>query len=381
MDYEILIIGAGVVGLACAEAISSSYVHNNQKVNILLIDRHDSFGQDTSSRNSEVIHAGIYYPPNSLKAELCTKGNLSIREWCDRYNIDYRLVGKYIIAVDESELDNLQRIYSNGVLSGAKDLKIMEGAKINGKEPNLNVIRGIYSPNTGIFDSHRFMESLEYMASKNGADIVYRQRIKAIDYNGSFYECIIEDKKGNISKISTEKIINAAGLHSDKVAEMVGIDIEKNEYKLSYCKGNYFRIKSNKSNLVNSLIYPVPPARLTSLGIHITNELNGSLRLGPDVEYMEENLEEYNIDLSLDVKFHSAVSRYLNNLEVSDLYPDYCGIRPKLQKKGGEFKDFIIKDETDNGYKGFINLIGIDSPGLTSSLEIGKYVKDIIRRL
>lgn len=381
MDYEILIIGAGVIGLACAEAISSHFVKNNQKVNILMIDRHNSFGQDTSSRNSEVIHAGIYYPPKSLKAELCTKGNESIRKWCDKYKIDYRLVGKYIIATVESELHNLDHIYKNGVLSGAKDLEILEGAKIKEKEPNLNVIRGIYSPNTGILDSHRLMESLEYEASKNGVDIVYRQKVKSLEYKGSFYECIVEDIEGTKSKISVEKIINTAGLQSDKVAEMVGIDIEKYDYKLSYCKGNYFRIKSNKSNLVNSLIYPVPPARLTSLGIHITNELNGSLRLGPDVEYMEENIEEYDINIDLDIKFHSAVSRYLNNLEVSDLYPDYCGIRPKLQKKGGEFKDFIISEESDKGYNGFINLIGIDSPGLTSSLEIGKYVTGIISKL
>lgn len=371
MEYQIIIIGAGVVGLAIAAEISKEHS------NILLIEKWGHFGEEISSRNSEVIHAGIYYPKNSLKAKLCVEGNQSIYNYCAKFNIPFNNCGKLIVCPNNSNLEDLEKIYNNANELGARDLKILSKKDTLNLEKNLNAEGSILSPSTGIIDSHSLMQSLEAEAINNGVDIIYEHEVTQIN-KSSNWEIFIKDREENEYKIISELIINSAGLSSDKIAEMCGLDIKKLGYELHYAKGHYFKLSPSKNNIVNKLIYPIPNKNTTGLGIHVTLDLGGGVKLGPDVKYLKEKTIDYSFDERLKEEFYTSVSSYLNGIEISDLYPDYTGIRPKIQMEGESQKDFVIKRESENGEPDLINLIGIESPGLTCCLEIGKYVRKLI---
>ncbi len=365
-DFELVIIGAGVIGLACA-AIGSKNVKST-----LVIERHESFGFETSSRNSEVIHAGIYYPKNSLKSILCVKGNESIYEWCKAHKVPHRKTGKYIISTDAEEEILLEKIFSQGQENGARELSLVSKEELRKSEPNINATMAIYSPTSGIIDTHELMRSLQLIAAANETEFAWRHSIMGIEKLSNGYELIIEDPTNNRISITAAKVINAAGLESDTIANILGIDVDKQGYRLKYNKGSYFRIASIKKNLVNHLIYPVPPVDLNYLGIHLTIDLNGEIKIGPDSEQLDGREQDYKVDESLKDKFFNAVSRYLIGLELDDIHPDMSGIRPSLYGGDSEFKDFIIKEESEKGFENWINLIGIDSPGLTCCLEIAQ---------
>lgn len=371
MDYDIVIIGAGAVGLACAAMLSEKY-------SVLVIERHESFGQETSSRNSEVIHAGIYYPTGSLKANLCVPGNKSIYDWCARYNVPHNRIGKYIIAVTQDEEEKLEKLYQQAIANGVDGIHHVSMSDFKIIEPNVKATTALWSPSTGIMDTHSLMQSYEFVALNNGCDFAWKHELKGISKIDGGYSLSIIDPDGGEALIQSPIVINAAGLDCDTVAEMAGIDIYKEHYDIQFCRGHYFRIAPGKKNLVNHLIYPVPPNDALSLGIHVTIELNGQLKLGPDTQYLTQRVQDYNVAPTLQDKFYKAASRYLNMLEYNDITPDQSGIRPKLQKAGEPFRDFIIKEESDKGLPGLINLIGIESPGLTCSLEIGKYVLGLL---
>lgn len=372
MDYEIVIIGGGVVGLAIAAKLSHS------AKSVLLVERHASFGNETSSRNSEVIHAGIYYPPNSLKAELCSIGNRAIYERCQKYGIPHKQTGKYIVAVTKSELEELEKIKLNANAIGAKEVDFAKIEILRKEEPNVIAEGALWSPMTGIVDSHAMMESFLAEAKENGVDIAWRHNFEGVSKINGGYEVTFSSEDGNEFSIQTEKVVNSAGLRSDMVAQEFGIDIDAANYRLNYVKGNYFRIKSSKKHLVNHLIYPVPAKNMPGLGIHVTLDLNGEIRLGPDVEYMDGKEQDYSIDENLASKFYEAAATYLKGIELDDVYPDYSGIRPKLQKKGEAVRDFVIAEESQKGLPGLVNLIGIESPGLTCSIPIADKVGKLL---
>lgn len=372
MDYEIVIIGGGVIGLAIAAKLSHS------SKSILLVERHASFGNETSSRNSEVIHAGIYYPPNSLKAELCSIGNRAIYDRCQKFRIPYKQTGKYIVAVTKDELEELEKIKLNANSIGAKEVDFAKIETLRKEEPNVIAEGALWSPMTGIVDSHVMMESFLAEAKENGVDIAWRHNFEgAVRIEGG-YEITFSTEDGVEFPIKAEKVVNSAGLRSDIVAREFGIDIDEAQYRLNYVKGNYFRIKSSKKHLVNHLIYPVPAKNMPGLGIHVTLDLNGEIRLGPDVEYMDDKEQDYSINENLASKFYDAASSYLKGLEPDDVYPDYSGIRPKLQKKGEAVRDFVISEESSKGFPGLVNLIGIESPGLTCSIPIAEKVAKML---
>lgn len=368
MDYEILIIGGGVVGLSCASRLSGAG-HR-----IVLAERHPAFGMETSSRNSEVIHAGIYYPTGSLKAKLCVPGNRHLYEWCESHRVPNRRIGKYIVAVNESETGELDRIFTQGKANGAEGLSRCPLSKLRNEEPYVRAVEALWSRDTGIIDSHLLMSSLEAEAIDHGCDFAWRHKVGRIDKISGGFDIEMFDPEGNIFSLKAEKIINAAGLDSDLVAEGAGIDIDEKSYRLHYCRGHYFRAASSKKHLASHLIYPTPGRNASGLGIHVTLDLNGELKLGPDTEYLDKREQDYSVPESLKTKFHQAVSAYLPGIGIDDISPDQSGIRPKLQPKGGGFRDFIIKDELENGLPGLINLIGIESPGLTCCLEIADLV-------
>ncbi|MDQ1265917.1 MAG: hypothetical protein QG635_1069 [Bacteroidota bacterium] len=372
MDYDAVIIGGGVVGLACAARLSE------RNLRLLLLERHPSFGRETSSRNSEVIHAGIYYPKDSLKAKLCVPGNRSLYKWCEQKNIPHKRIGKYIVAVNHSEKEELENIFQRAKNNGVENIIHASLNRIKSDEPNVKAVAGLWSPDTGIVDSHSLMASFAENARLNGCDFAWKHKVSGINPIGNGYELDILDPENSPCKITTQYIINSAGLDSDLIAEMAGIDIDLAGYRIHFCRGHYFRIVPSKKGLVKHLIYPAPNKKLSYLGIHLTLELSGELKLGPDVEYLPERIQDYRVPENLREQFYIAVSTYLTGLDIDDIYPDQSGIRPKLQTEGGDFRDFIIKEESEKGLPCFINLIGIESPGLTSCLEIARIVNDYL---
>lgn len=370
---DIAIIGAGVVGLAVAAEVSDG------KKSVFVLEKEADFGRHTSSRNSEVIHAGIYYRPQSLKANLCIEGNALVYEICEKNNIPYKKITKIIVAVSEGQISDLYRLYKNAKDSGAAGLEMVNKTQIAKMEPNVEAEAGIFSPNTGIFDTHSFMKYLIAKAQQAGVGFSYNSEAVGIKKESGGYEVTVSDSDKQSFSFSAGVVINSAGLFSDKVAQMAGIDIQSRGYELKYCKGQYFRVSGKSQKLVSRLVYPVPRPRGHSLGIHAGIDLAGNLRFGPDEQYLDEKVIDYDVDGASREEFFESVSKYLPKVKLDDFYPDAAGIRPKLQGPEDDFRDFVIKEENDCGLDGFINLIGIESPGLTAAPAIAKVVKGMLR--
>lgn len=371
MDFDVVVIGGGVVGLSIA-------YFSSKKFNVLLIERHPSYGWEASSRNSEVIHSGIYYPPNSLKAKLCVEGNKSLYDWCEKNRIPYKKTGKIIVASESEEIYYLEKLFKNAYANGVEQVELLDKQDIKKLEKNVLALAGLWVKSTGIFDSHKFMDSLYCLANANGCCFAFRHSVVGIEKAGERYKLSVVSENGENFSVETKFVVNSAGLESDTVSSFVGLDVDKLNYRLVWAKGHYFRIKPSKSGLVSRLIYPVPPKNSSFLGIHLTIELDGGLKLGPDLVYLDKRDQDYSVPEILKEKFLSAVSKYITGIELDDLMPDQAGIRPKL-KTFEKYPDFIIKEERENGYPGFVNLVGIESPGLTCCLPIGNLVYNLLR--
>jgi len=369
MDAEVTIIGAGVIGLAIAEKVSERFR------NVFLIEKNRTFGQETSSRNSEVIHAGIYYPQGSLKALLCVNGKSLLYDYCRKYEIPFNNCGKLIVATNKQEVSVIEGIKTNAAKNGV-ELEILDRNRIHDLEPEIFALRALFSPTTGVVDSHSLMKQFETNTLNNGAQIVYGSEVKGIRKIDGGYEITLLDSDGNNFSFTSGKVINSAGLASDKVSEMAGINDEN--LKIHFCKGEYFRVKPPKNKLINRLVYPVPHHSMEGIGIHVTIDMGGGVKLGPDVTYLESNILDYKVDITKREAFWKSARKFLPFLEVDDLVPEMAGIRPKTQKPGDPIRDFYIMDESEKGYSGFINLVGMESPGLTSCLAIADYVMKLI---
>jgi L-2-hydroxyglutarate oxidase LhgO len=372
-DVDITIIGAGVVGLAIAEKISGN--HNN----LFVIEKHSTFGQETSSRNSEVIHAGIYYPMGSLKARLCVEGKKLLYNYCEKYNIPFRRCGKLIVATTEDEIPVIEGVRQTALMNGVDDLIVLDRKEISVMEPAIFALKALYSPSTGIIDSHSLMKQYETNSLNNGGQIVYGSEVTAIRHINNGYEITLHDSDGKMYCYTSKIVINSAGLESDIIAGSVGITDES--LKIMFCKGEYFRINPPKNRLLNRLIYPVPHPKLEHIGVHVTVDLAGGVKLGPDVKYMELNTYDYKLTPSKQEAFFLSAKKFLPFLEFDDIAPEMAGIRPKLQKPGEPLRDYYIREESDRGYPGFINLIGMESPALTSSLAIAQYVNKLVTEI
>jgi L-2-hydroxyglutarate oxidase LhgO len=362
-EVDIIIIGAGVVGLAIAAEVSQI------NKNVFVFEKNRTFGLETSSHNSEVIHAGMYYPENSFKAKFCVGGNALLYELCEKFNINYKKLGKLIVAADDVEAKEVERLYHQGLKNGVGGLQIIERDDIKKLEPNVNAVEALLSPSTGVIDSHNLLRCFSGRAKENGAEFVFNTEVIGIERKSGSYRVGIRDDEG-ISSVTARVVINAAGLSSDRIAQSAGIDLVKAGYILHYCKGQYFSLDPKIGRLVHRLVYPVPEQ--SGVGIHVTLSIDGSVRLGPDTKYV--NKIEYTVNENDKTDFYRAVHRYLPSIEPDELSPDFAGVRPKLQGKGEGFRDYVIRDEADKGFPGLINLIGIESPGLTASPAIAKYV-------
>ncbi|KUG03532.1 aminobutyraldehyde dehydrogenase [hydrocarbon metagenome] len=360
---DIVIIGAGVVGLAIACELALKT--NNT---LAVIESNRKIGQGVSSRNSQVIHSGVYYAPDMLKSILCIKGNRSLYKFCENNKILHQRCGKLIISVDDMSRDSLDLLYTQ---VKQKEIKVIPLSKQEAAvlEPEINTSSALLFPDSGTIDVQELMQALYYNGRQSGVVYLFDSTVHGAAYTGSYYQ-LETDKE----IIKAQMVINSAGLRADTVASMLGIEAEQAGYKLRYCKGEYFQI--NRKLNVNRLIYPLPGEN--SLGIHLSHDSQRRLRLGPNAHYVNDI--DYHIDNSHKEEFFEAASRYIPNLKWDDLSPDFAGIRPKLQALGEEMRDFIIVEEDERGFPGWINLIGIESPGLTSCLAIAEYVRNIVSK-
>ena len=370
-----VIIGAGVIGLAVAAEISAQQPGHS----IIMLERNEKFGQETSSRNSEVIHAGIYYPTGSLKARLCVEGKELLYHFCEKWEVPYKRCGKLIVASTPEEEESLAGLLDQAAANGVEDLELLEPDQVKRLEPNIRANKAIFSPSTGIINSHHLMARFEKLALESGVMPAYCHLVKMVEplpANGSGYRVHFNNPDGTADTIDCCYLINCAGLQADQIASLAGIDPAAAGYRLHYCKGEYFSLPPSKASLVSRLIYPPPIQSLTGLGIHATITLDGRLRLGPNTVYIDS--EEYSIDPAHASEFYRSVKTYLPFIAEDDLEPEMAGIRPKLSGPGEPFRDFIISEETDRGLPGLINLIGIESPGLTCALSIARLVANSV---
>lgn len=360
-SVDIAIIGAGVVGLAIAHELSQS-----SGKSIAVLEKNKNFGQETSSRNSEVIHSGLYYPAEMLKTSLCMEGNQLLYHFCQQYNIHHKRLGKLIVGYNNEDFAELEKLFQNGKNNGV-EVQYLSRKEISVLEPEINPEQALFLPSTGIIDSHGLMQQLYYRSKANEVIYLFDSALLEVEFKNNGY--LLKTKR---ETIMAETVINAAGLYSDHVASLAGIEPDQHDYTINPCKGEYYRLR--KRFLINHLIYPLPAQGV--LGIHITPDLHGNLRLGPNAYYVDEI--DYHMDDCNKEEFFESLKRILPSLRIDDLTPDCTGIRPKTQAPGGPVRDFVINEESDKGYPAFINLIGIESPGLTSSLSIARYVKNYL---
>ncbi len=372
--FSVCIAGAGVVGLAIARELTQS--SSFQASSIVLLERESQFGQHISSRHSEVIHAGIYYPPASLKAKLCRRGRDLLYSYCSTYDIAYKKLGKCIISLEESA-DSLENLLANASANEVLDLEYWSQAELQQQEPAVSARHALFSPSTGIIDSHGYMQSL--LAQAEIAGLVYAPRTEALtvsqEHDGFAVHTTLHETGGQESySFKTEVFINCTGLQAQSLAQRIEGVAAASVPTLYPCKGDYFRYSGR--NPFQHLIYPLPEPNTAGLGIHSTQDLSGQLRFGPDVDYVESI--DYAVAAEKAEQFAAAIGHYFPGINSKQLVPDYAGIRPKLAGPGEPAADFVIQDEDDHGVAGLIQLFGIESPGLTSSLAIAEYVKGML---
>lgn len=367
-DVDVAVVGAGAVGLACAARLARA------GRSVMVLERHPRAGEETSSRNSGVIHAGLYYAPGSLKAATCVEGRERLYARCLREGLPHLRCGKLLVATDEAERAQLEALYARGLQNGAGALRMLDAAEVQRMEPRVRAIAALLSPETGIIDQPALVSSYKREALAHGAEVCFRTSVDAIEPVAAGLRVGTRAAGGERSELTASCVINAAGNGADRVAALAGLDVDALGYRQHLCKGDYFALAPALRGLVQHLIYPVPVQ--AGLGIHITLDLQGGLRAGPDVEYVAQ--PSYDVDARKAALFGAAVRRYLPDVRDADLSPDFAGLRPKLQAPGEAARDFVIADAAAHGAPGLINLLGIESPGLTASEAIAERVAALI---
>ncbi|MBN3807025.1 NAD(P)/FAD-dependent oxidoreductase [Paraburkholderia sp. Ac-20336] len=365
-QIECVVIGAGVIGLATARALAA------RGREVIVLEAAEAIGVGTSSRNSEVIHAGIYYPRGSLKAALCVHGREMLYDYCVERNVPHSRCGKLLVATSRSQIPQLESIMAKGRDNGVLDLMRISGDQAQALESALECVEAVFSPQTGIVDSHQFMLALQGDAERDGAVCAFHAPVQAIEArNGRFVVTV----GGNASTtVSAACVINSAGLHANALARRIrGLDA-RHVPPLYFARGSYFSISGRAP--FSRLIYPMPNE--AGLGVHLTLDLGGQARFGPDVEWVDTI--DYNVDPRRADSFYSAIRTYWPALPDDALQPAYAGIRPKLSGPGEPAADFVIQGPAAHGVRGLVNLFGIESPGLTASLAIAQRVCELAGR-
>ncbi len=361
-SVEALVVGAGVVGLAVARAIARSGKE------VWVVDSESAFGTHTSSRNSEVIHAGLYYAPGSLKAKLCVAGRQQLYDYCASRGVQHRQCGKLIVATEPDQRSALERIAARADAAGAGQLKWLTGEQVRSFEPALRAEEALWSPATGIIDSHGLMLSYLGEVEDHGGSIVYQASFRrATPLPGGGFEVDVEGSDG-IARFKCQWLVNATGLFASDTARRVEGLADQWVPQTRFAKGNYFSLTGRAP--FSRLIYPVPSE--AGLGVHLTLDLSGRARFGPDVEWVSRI--DYEVSAERESVFYEEIRAYWPGLPPGSLVADYCGIRPKLVGEGAAAADFRIDGPGDHGLDGLVNLFGIESPGLTASLALADAV-------
>jgi L-2-hydroxyglutarate oxidase LhgO len=361
---DAVVIGAGAVGLAVARALARAGRE------VIVLEAAAGIGTETSSRNSEVIHAGIYYPPGSLKARFCVAGRLALYAYCAERGVPHVRCGKLLVATEENQLPKLQAIKAQAEANGVTDLQRLSAGEARALEPALRCVAAYLSPSTGIVDSHAFMLALQGDAEAHGAALAFKSPLERgrVRDNGIMLEV------GGVEpmQVLAQAVVNSAGLHAPRVAASIQGLPPAQVPPTYYAKGNYYSLIGRAP--FSRLVYPMPNE--AGLGVHITIDLGGQARFGPDVEWIDRI--DYDVDPTRADSFYAAIRDYWPGLADGQLAPGYAGIRPKIVGPTEKAADFVVQGPRVHGVPGLVNLFGIESPGLTAALAIADYVADLL---
>lgn len=377
-DIDCTVIGGGIVGCAVAAELSG------HGLSTVLVEMEDGLGRATTSRNSEVAHGGMYYPAGSLKARFCVEGRRLLKPFCESAGVGYRECGKLIVATEPAEIPYLESLLARGLENGVEELRLIDAAEMRRLEPQVSACAALFSPRTGIFDAEGAARAWARLAGDRGGQVMTSARVTGLSRRaGSWTVDIAAAGPGRREGWShtSRHIINAAGLWADRVAALAGVDTAARGWTLHLVKGNYFAVAGAHHGRVGRLVYPVPPAHGASLGVHVCLDLGGQMKLGPDVEHLDSDPRDAGFDWRVDPArrdvFWEGAHRFLPWLAPEDLEPAMSGLRPKLAPTG--FADFVVSRE-EGDLEGLVNLVGIESPGLTSAaalaLEVGRLVAE-----
>ncbi len=367
MDRErvdCVVIGAGVAGLAAARALALAGRE------VIVLEQGDAIGTGTSSRNSEVIHAGIYYPKDSLKAQTCVAGKHQLYSYCRAHGIDHARCGKLIVATADDQRPRLDSLARAAQANGVDDLEPLTAAEAKTLEPNLACVAALLSPSTGIVDSHALMLSFQGEAEAHGGAVAFNTSVTdaAVAEDGVVLNT---DGEGGPLALDCRLVVNAAGLDAPAVAGRIRGLASRHVPTAYYAKGNYYSLAGRAP--FSRLIYPVPEA--AGLGVHITVDLGGQARFGPDVEWIDRI--DYSVDPARAERFYAAIRKYWPGLPDGALQPGYAGIRPKIKPASEQPQDFVLQGPAEHGVAGLINMFGIESPGLTASMALAELVTEM----
>ena len=362
-DIDIVVVGAGVVGLAVARAFALD------GRDVIVLEKNAAIGEETSSRSSEVIHAGLYYPPGSLKARLCVRGRDALYRYCAEKGIAHRRCGKIVVAVADEQRTELESLRARAAENGVQDLRWLDAEELASLEPEVEGVAGLLSPSTGIIDSHALMLALLGDIEQAGGQLALRSELVAGELDDSAIRLRIATD-GETTELRARCVVNAAGLHAERVARSIAGQHDVQVPRLRYAKGNYFAYRGKSP--FRHLLYPLPEPG--GLGVHATLDLAGRTRFGPDVEWSETI--DYSIDPARAARFYAAIRRYWPALPDGSLSPAYVGVRPKLGGPGEPARDFAVL-ATRGGSATLVHLLGIESPGLTASLAVAEHVREL----
>ncbi|MGX1198741.1 L-2-hydroxyglutarate oxidase LhgO [Parvibaculum sp. MBR-TMA-1.3b-4.2] len=369
--YEIdtAVIGAGAVGLACARALAMTGRE------VVVLERAGAIGTETSSRNSEVIHAGIYYPAGSLKARACVEGRHLLYAYLEAHGLPYRQCGKFIVATDEAQADALPGIAARARENGVEGIEEIDAARARQAEPQLSCLAALHSPVTGILDAHAYMLSLQGEFEDHGGAIAFHAEVESVEAGAA--GGVVHVGGDAPMRLRAREVVNAAGLQAPALARRIeGLD-PAFVPEAHFAKGNYFALSGRAP--FSRLVYPAPEQ--AGLGVHLTLDMGGQARFGPDVEWIEPGADgtlDYSVDPARGDLFYDAIRRYWPALPEGILVPAYAGIRPKIQKPGEPARDFVVSGPGEHGVAGLVNLFGIESPGLTASLSLAEKVISVL---
>lgn len=371
LETDVLIVGAGVVGVAVAAELA------REGREVVVVEREPAPGRATSSRNSGVVHAGLYYPPSSLKAAACIEGRALLYERAARLDIPHRKTGKLIVATSVDEEPALAEIARR---AGALSVPVVawSAAELAAREPALRGTAALSSPESGVIDAHALVESYRAEAAAHGAHFGFHTRVVALDRApDARWQVRTENARGERADVTAATVVDAAGLDADRIAVLAGLDVDALGLRIHPCKGDYFALAPHAPRPSTPLVYPAPVAGAPGLGIHLTTDLGGRCLAGPDATYVDTL--DYAVDASKAARFADAVARYLPGIRPEHLTPDQSGIRPKLAGPGEPFRDFAVLDAAPHGAPGLVLLVGIESPGLTASPALARHVARLVR--